>query len=602
MICTSWVNYGNEQLYEQNCQKQKLAKDQDLELNTTTKSILENKDNLKVNENLNSITNQTTTDQRIENQFIPQISVNNQSQNSITTTIKQDDQKYAIREYHINNRLWNSNAQLSNRSSFSNTSIKYQDTLNFVYSYIDIERLILDNLKERIKSLGECGLIGYSELFASDNSFDAKAFDKKIEQKMKDDLNKNNVCALDKNVDEQNSNIPNNDAKLDSNNSHHLVNESKDLNLHHNLKNSDALKSHLNEMNLNELNLKNDDNQMQLTTNHNQTHSLPKAKENKKHSKRKRSIRNNYWAAFLRACEEDFEFNQSKINTNYNSRKLRECMFTYANCITNNWVFSLIEKEIENRNESLKERFKKLISSDESCQCKKLSISEKLDENDEMCKENRLANSTVSNLTKEYDYILPETIYIINIVPNQINIFRHCLFLQQTPNLANFHINYIAINLISGDLRKKDLDSIISHSIQDELNFNYMNYFRSMHRLTDVQIRQLKQKIRIRITKGKQAIKMNSESDVQILFGALDSDQEIDLSNFKVQHDKKRSIKKSFDETEKGNLLFLLDDIVDIGDLLFIIEDRSLEMSKLRKFIQVYLHQKDKISFNRLYS
>ena len=336
-------------------------------------------------------------------------------------------------------------------------------------------------------------------------------------------------------------------------------------------------------------------------------HSL--TKEFKKHSKRKKSTRNNHWAEFLTACEEDFEYNQSKINTNYNSRKLKDCMFVYANCVTNNWVFSLIEKEIEKRNASLRERFRKLIKSERS---------EEEEASDEDGREargvtrdgparqdskNRL--TLQSSRDQEFDYALPETIYIINLVPNQINIFRHCLFLQQSPNLGSFSVNFIAINLISGDLRKKDLDSVISHSLQDELNYNYMNYFRSIDRLTEVELNQKKQKIRIRITRGKHAIKMCTESDVQVLFGALENNQEIDLSEFGQKKERKGSTasrKATFDETERGNLLFLLDDVVDIGDLLLCIEDQSLEMSKLRKFIQAYLRQKDKISFNRLYS
>ena len=266
----------------------------------------------------------------------------------------------------------------------------------------------------------------------------------------------------------------------------------------------------------------------------------------------------------------------------------------------------MIEREIEKRNQSLRERFRKLIRSDKLFD----EDEEASDEDGRRGNEGSVRHEGKNCLTlqssreQELDYALPETIYIINLVPNQINIFRHCLFLQQAPNLGSFGVNFIAINLISGDLRKKDLDSVISHSLQDELNYNYMNYFRSINRLTEVELNQKKQKIRIRVTKGKQAIKMNSEADVQVLFGALEDNQEIDLSEFGQKRERKGSIAKkaAFDETERGNLLFLLDDVVDIGDLLLCIEDRSLEMSKLRKFIQAYLRQKDKLSFNRLYS
>lgn len=636
MICASWMNYRNEQQYEnqQDCQKQKLIKEQiDLER-------IKNKENKKRNADAHH--HQTiNTDQNMKSdQFIaPQI---------------KDDQKYLAAEHQTSNHhLWNSNTQiLSNRSSFSNISIKYQDNLNFVYSYIDIERLILDNLKQRIKELGDCGPIGYEELFGSNDSLDEKTFTKQFERKIdkKINLNKNNDLDLGDKKDKQNSidknNIHNEMIKSDreEDKSNNEIDEKIDdetdkridekFEQHHsnNLEQTsfNPLKDH-NENISTETAAKYADQIIEPQTDYSST-----TKETRKQSKRKRtSIRNSYWAEFLKACEEDFELNQSKLNINYNSRALKNCLFLNANCVTNNWVFSLIEKEIKKRNQSLQERFKKLVEINHE---KKLSFddeemnecSDQTDHNGE-CEDHQKNHekehqenhsnknetcvnhnrSSIRNIkTNKFEYILPEVIYIVNLVPNQINIFRHCLYLQQTPNLSNFKVNFIAINLISGDLidlKKKDLDHVMGNSINDELNFNYMNYFRSINRLTDVQIRRLKQKIRIRVTKNKQAIKMNTESDVQILFGALENNQEIDLSNFKQDRRSSKDrivcnndLTKKYDE--KGNLLFLLDDIVDIGDLLLCIEDRSLEMSKLRKFIQTYLKQKEKISFNRLYS
>lgn len=616
MICASWMNYSNEQMYEcqQDCQKQKLIKEQ-TDMETMNGDGVHNSNSGSKKENFKR--NNSTMKQlnKISEQLIPQIEVNSKEEKHSTN----DHQKYSVNEHDHSNhhRLWNSNTQLSNRSSFSNISIKYSDTLNFVYSYIDIERLILDNLKERIKSLGEHGLIGYTDLFASD---DEKSFDKNFERKKlnsaKNDLNRNDAMKKDevknwkKNSKEMDfeseylgekenstSNIQNNEIKIE--NQDLQIDDFKDDAISNKNDKDERRKSSDNQL---------DQMQKEIQKENHQKINQAVAKEfNRKQTKRKRTTKNNNWSAFLKACEEDFELNQSKINVNYNSKVLRECMFTYANCITNNWLFNLIEKEIDKRNSDLRKRFRELVEEDKN----ESELDDKLDENDENA-ETRSGNHLNGNFefknsfskqsSKEFDFSLPEVIYVINLIPNQINIFRHCLFLQQQPNLANFNVNFIAINLISGDLRKKDLDTVICHSIQDELSFNLMNYFRSINRLTDVQIRQLKQKIRIRITKGKNAIKMNSESDVQFLFGALENNQEIDLSSFKTNQKIRKHNNTLNEEPEKGNLLFLLDDVVDIGDLQLSIEDHSLKMSTLRKFIQIYVKQKEKISFNRLYT
>lgn len=617
MICASWMNYRNEQQYEcqQDCQKKLVKEQTDLEVGSKSKEHLKAAGNVATaslgkESTAKDLTGKDSTSKESPvkespskqadqtgktEQTVPHIAFTSQ------TKSQTDDQRYSVSgEQH--HRIWNS----SNRSSFSNISIRYQDNLNFVYSYIDIERLILDNLKARIRELGEHGTVGYEEVFASNNNLDEAAFDRKIERKKIDPTtnrdekmppktgkpNEQQKIELNRQTDQANADqeiLAGGDKLLDK------LSERSDHDRSRNSSIVDLHSSDLKSSDKSERNEKSEKNDKGVHGSKNsQMHSL--TKEFKKHSKRKKSTRNSYWAEFLTACEEDFEYNQSKINTNYNSRKLKECMFVYANCVTNNWVFSLIEKEIEKRNASLKERFRKLIRSERS-------MEEEEEASDEEVRVRR--DLLVKQDSRNRNYVLPETIYIINLVPNQINIFHSCLFLQQSPNLGSFSVNFIAINLIRGDLRKKDLDSvIISHSLQDELNFNYMNYFRSINRLTEVELNQKKQKIRIRVTRNKQAIKMCTETDVQVLFGALENNQEIDLSEFGQKRERKGSTTKkaAFDETERGNLLFLLDDVVDIGDLLLCIEDRSLEMSKLRKFIQAYLRQKDKLSFNRLYS
>lgn len=394
MICASWMNYRNEQMYEcqQDCQK-KLVKEQTEEgskskenpkaignltnvketaKDTTGKDIAGKesigKDPTTKDHTVKDTAKDSTTPNQLEQPHVPHIAFTSQ------TKSQTDDQRYSVSgEQH--HRIWNS----SNRSSFSNISIKYQDNLNFVYSYIDIERLILDNLKARIRELGEHGTVGYDELFASNNDLDEAAFDRKIERK------RDSKIELDKNVDEKkndkqdktdqanihvdqetsvraanqffgklnersdhdrnvsavdlHSNNPaidsKSDPKSDPKNGSKIEPKIESKSLDKSEVNS-GVKSERSEVERNEKEQSERNDKNVQNAKNSQMHSL--TKELKKHSKRKKSARNTHWAEFLTACEEDFEFNQSKINTNYNSRKLKDCMFVYANCVTNNWV------------------------------------------------------------------------------------------------------------------------------------------------------------------------------------------------------------------------------------------------------------------------
>ncbi|CAG2170922.1 unnamed protein product [Oppiella nova] len=104
------------------------------------------------------------------------------------------------------------------------------------------------------------------------------------------------------------------------------------------------------------------------------------------------------------------------LNTS-SSDDLKTKLLLYANIITTNWVLSLITKEID-----------------------KLSVDSK------------------------------ERVFIINLIPNRINMFRNCLFLKQVPSFVNFHFNYIAINLIKNTSKRKDLDQMTNNCGYDEVN------------------------------------------------------------------------------------------------------------------------------------
>lgn len=106
------------------------------------------------------------------------------------------------------------------------------------------------------------------------------------------------------------------------------------------------------------------------------------------------------------------------------SDELKTQLLLYANIVTNSWVLSLINKEIEENNFGPNER-----------------------------------------------------VFIINLIPNRITIFKNCLFLKQAPSFGTFNCNYIAVNLVKHCAKRKDLE-IKSDEIYDEINSNFINYFR----------------------------------------------------------------------------------------------------------------------------
>ena len=104
--------------------------------------------------------------------------------------------------------------------------------------------------------------------------------------------------------------------------------------------------------------------------------------------------------------------------------ELKTRLLLYSNIITNSWVLSLIKKEIEDNNVGPNEK-----------------------------------------------------IFIINLIPNRLTIFKNCLYLRQSPSFANFNFNYLAVNLVKHVGKRKDLD-IKSDELFDEINNNFISYFR----------------------------------------------------------------------------------------------------------------------------
>lgn len=88
-----------------------------------------------------------------------------------------------------------------------------------------------------------------------------------------------------------------------------------------------------------------------------------------------------------------------------------------------------------------------------------------------------------------------ESIFLINLLPNRVNLFKRCLFLNQTPNLYHVSFDFLAVNIINDYYstilsgRKDLLDLIQSNNntnIYDEANNMFVRYFRSINKLINV--------------------------------------------------------------------------------------------------------------------
>ena len=120
----------------------------------------------------------------------------------------------------------------------------------------------------------------------------------------------------------------------------------------------------------------------------------------------------------------DFMIKSPKRRRDDISEDLKSQLVLYANIITNSWILSLIKQEIEDNNFGTNEK-----------------------------------------------------IFIINLIPNRVTLFKNCLFLKQTPSFANFNFNYIAVNLVKHVSKRKDLE-IKMDLFYDDINNNFINYFR----------------------------------------------------------------------------------------------------------------------------
>lgn len=144
-----------------------------------------------------------------------------------------------------------------------------------------------------------------------------------------------------------------------------------------------------------------------------------------------------------------------------NAKQVRQYLTDFANVVTFSWILTLIQEEMHFVI-SLLER---------------TSASSKKEEKGD--KKNKVIN-----------------VFLVNLLPNRVNIFKKCLYLNQTPNFYHVPFDFFAINLVrdSTSFSSKDvLDSMTKvnvnlSNIYDEANSMFVNFFRSIKRIIDVDV------------------------------------------------------------------------------------------------------------------
>lgn len=214
---------------------------------------------------------------------------------------------------------------------------------------------------------------------------------------------------------------------------------------------------------------------------------------------------------------------------------LKTTMLLYANIVTNNWVLGLVMKEI-------------------------------------------------ARLTKINDG--KENMFLINLIPNRINVFRNCLYLKQAPNFLNFTYNYIAINLVKNISKKRDIDQLTgTNSNYDEVNYNFTNYFRIINKLIEIKVDPNKIRIYIKVIKDKNSFQINSISDLISFIKSPKKDGiQIDISELEI------------DDDFNNSLLFIIKNEIqlDEGEIL-VFNPNDISFDKIRKFALLYLKTKSNL-------
>ena len=203
-----------------------------------------------------------------------------------------------------------------------------------------------------------------------------------------------------------------------------------------------------------------------------------------------------------------------------------------------------------------------------------------------------LITNEIASLTADSS---DENIFLINLIPNRINSFKRCLYLNQTPNFYNTSFEFYAINLINEETPKKDLDVLDASSLHNEANCMFIKYFRSIDKLSHVKTHSLNSlecsKLTIRLVSST-----DSSSDTH---SVIDHNQ---LLSIVMQHDRKNILYLNIDrylqvdersngltltpKRDKCHLFFVIEDKIELQDATIELESSKCSQVTLKYFVK----------------
>jgi len=114
------------------------------------------------------------------------------------------------------------------------------------------------------------------------------------------------------------------------------------------------------------------------------------------------------------------------------------------------------------------------------------------------------------------------TVFLINLLPNRVNLFKKSLYLNQTPNLYQVPFVFIALNVITGHSFVSTIKDVLDSknnvlaNIYDEANNMFVSYFRNTKKLVNLSLHDEKETVlKIKLSTSPDALKVCNLKEVK---------------------------------------------------------------------------------------
>lgn len=230
---------------------------------------------------------------------------------------------------------------------------------------------------------------------------------------------------------------------------------------------------------------------------------------------------------------------ESTSQVDVRPENMKTVLQEFANVITSTWVFRLIQDEMQSRTSS--------------------------------CQNQR-------------------TIFLVNLIPNRISLFKRCLFLNQSPNLYQLSFDFIALNICDTKVGPNDSELELETSFSDSVNQMFVTYFRSVHKLFDIIWQQGVESriLRVRVfgANSNRGLRVKSRSELADLLCSHDVRSTLCVNVADIP-----------DQPSARCIAFLVGNTIQIDKNTVLELDRSLgDLSKVKTLIR-YLDKRESGAF-----